>query len=294
MQILNKGLSLKSGVPIQPGVVYVRELVVHEEINIKIGEDNSLFFFIEEGSLNIEINGKNFLVSEKQFMILLAGDTIHIDYKEHQFNGYAFITSINFLIEYTNKFKLYHYLNLFRFNPLISLSEQNAEYLKIYKYVLDKKLNQTTGYYELNLTFRALIEAIGAEVMEACSKIGSYTDNGIINRSEFIYKQFITLLAKEEIHPRNVKWYADKLNISPKVLLGACMNVTGKPASEWIKEYLMIDIKKTLADSNLTIKEAAYILNYPNLTYFGKCVRRWFGITPTELRYKLLQKTDIP
>ena len=88
-------------------------------------------------------------------------------------------------------------------------------------------------------------------------------------------------------HRREVEWYADKLCISPKYLSDVCRKCSGRPASEWIKDYVMFDIRSQLKNSTKSIKEISNRLGFSSLTFFGKCIRRWFGQSPTELREHL-------
>ncbi|MDE6555622.1 MAG: helix-turn-helix domain-containing protein [Duncaniella sp.] len=86
-----------------------------------------------------------------------------------------------------------------------------------------------------------------------------------------------------------MKWYADRLCISSKYLSKVCNICSGRSASDWIREYVMYDIRSHLKNSSLSIKEVANRLGFSSLTFFGKSVRRWFGVSPTELR-ALLRK----
>lgn len=95
------------------------------------------------------------------------------------------------------------------------------------------------------------------------------------------------MLATTTVHYHHVEWYACRLNVSAKHLSQVCRKCSGRPASAWIKDYSMLDIKRHLADDKLSIKEVAYLLEYPNLSFFGKCVRRWFGMSPSDLRKSL-------
>ncbi|MBD5266851.1 MAG: AraC family transcriptional regulator [Bacteroides sp.] len=95
------------------------------------------------------------------------------------------------------------------------------------------------------------------------------------------------------IRPREVEWYARKLNISSKYLLKICRDNSNKSPSEWIRKYCMLDVKCHLLNSSISIKEVANKLGYSSSGFFGKTVKRWFGITPTELRESLRDKTTI-
>ena len=79
---------------------------------------------------------------------------------------------------------------------------------------------------------------------------------------------------------RDVKFYADKLNISPKYLSNICKRVSGKSASIIINQYVIKSIKHSLIYTNKSIKEIALELNFENISFFGKYTKRVLGLSP--------------
>ena len=75
-----------------------------------------------------------------------------------------------------------------------------------------------------------------------------------------------------------------KLNISSKYLSNTCKSNSGKTAYEWIIEYAVEDISRCLSHSDMSIKEIAGYLDFPNLSFFGKFVKAHLGCSPTEYR----------
>ena len=88
----------------------------------------------------------------------------------------------------------------------------------------------------------------------------------------------------ERMKKRPVYYYADALYITPKYLTVVCKEVSGKTASDWIEEYLAEDISFYLRNTSKSMKEICEILNFPNVSFFGKYVRQHFGMTPTDYR----------
>lgn len=86
--------------------------------------------------------------------------------------------------------------------------------------------------------------------------------------------------------------YADSLCVTPKYLSTVCKQVTGKTALHWINEYVQVDIRHWLKNSDKTIKEIAGLLEFPNISFFGKYCRAHFGVSPTELRKRLQEQQE--
>ena len=102
--------------------------------------------------------------------------------------------------------------------------------------------------------------------------------------SDSHFQRFLTLLTQSEVKHRTVESYANELCITPKYLSIVCKKHSGKTANEWICEYVMEDIRYYLKHTDLSIKQVADLLGFPNPSFFGKYVKDHFGLTPIEFR----------
>ena len=62
-----------------------------------------------------------------------------------------------------------------------------------------------------------------------------------------------------------------------------------KTALEWIREYTEADVRYYLLNTDLSVKEIAEELGFPNLSFFGKFCRRAFGYSPNDFRKEMLR-----
>jgi AraC-like DNA-binding protein len=113
---------------------------------------------------------------------------------------------------------------------------------------------------------------------------------GLIHQGEVLFKSFIKLLTECKVKPRRVTWYANQLCITPKYLSFVCKQVSGKTALEWINEYVLIDVRHWLKNSDRSIKEIADLLDFPNISFFGKYCRAHLGMSPMKYRRELRGK----
>jgi AraC-like DNA-binding protein len=77
-----------------------------------------------------------------------------------------------------------------------------------------------------------------------------------------------------------VSFYAEEMNLTPNYLSGLMKTYSGKTASEWIDEYVIIEAKTLLKFSGFNIQQVAYKLNFPNQSTFGKYFKRLTGMSP--------------
>ena len=71
-------------------------------------------------------------------------------------------------------------------------------------------------------------------------------------------------------------------------LSSVCKATCGETASMLIHKAVTKDIADLLSYSNKSIKEIMVELDFPSLSFFGKYVKKHFGVGPKEYRSKRL------
>lgn len=102
------------------------------------------------------------------------------------------------------------------------------------------------------------------------------------NRPSNYVSEFIRLLQLHYMSERSVSFYADKLFISPKYLSLLVKKTTGRSASRWIDDRVIMEARNLLRYSNKNIQQVAYMLNFSNQSSFGKYFKHLTGMSPTE------------
>lgn len=103
---------------------------------------------------------------------------------------------------------------------------------------------------------------------------------------EELVKQFILMQQDATQEGRTVAAIAARLNVTPKYLSELVRQSTGKTAYEVITETTVQAIANQLRYSTLSIKEVAHLLQFDNLSFFGKYCRKHLGLSPTAYRQK--------
>jgi AraC-like DNA-binding protein len=86
----------------------------------------------------------------------------------------------------------------------------------------------------------------------------------------------------------NVAFYADKLFVTPKRLTDICRSQTGKNALDLIEEYVILEAKDLLENTDLSIGQIADELNFTTQSSFGRYFKRLTGQTPWNYRHDRL------
>ncbi|RDV13253.1 helix-turn-helix domain-containing protein [Pontibacter diazotrophicus] len=83
---------------------------------------------------------------------------------------------------------------------------------------------------------------------------------------------------------RGVSFYADALDITPKHLNSLCRQYLHTTVADMQHKRLLIESKRLLFFSSLSVKQIAYQLGFEDTSYFVRFFKRITGLTPTQLR----------
>ncbi|TGD81645.1 AraC family transcriptional regulator [Hymenobacter wooponensis] len=105
-----------------------------------------------------------------------------------------------------------------------------------------------------------------------------------ISRSQQLVAGFRQLVQAHCAEERSVQFYADALCITPKYLTELVKEVTGRTASEWIAEAVVLEAKALLQDPALTVHQVAAGLQFVDQFAFSRFFKRGTGLSPTAYR----------
>lgn len=101
-----------------------------------------------------------------------------------------------------------------------------------------------------------------------------------------LFEKFKEVLVKEFIQQRSVMFYADSLNVTAKYLSEVIKKNSGKTASEWIDDIVILEAKVLLQDKSITINQISTMLHFSNQSVFGKFFKNNTGLSPVAYRKK--------
>lgn len=107
--------------------------------------------------------------------------------------------------------------------------------------------------------------------------------------SVLIAKKFMLLIETHFLVTTSVSEYAKILNITANHLNETVKKTTGRTAGEWIRNRLVLEAKRLLIYSELTISEIAYHLNFDNVSYFGRLFKKYTDCSPGDFRGKSIK-----
>lgn len=99
-------------------------------------------------------------------------------------------------------------------------------------------------------------------------------------RKRRLFNDFMSMLEHDYRRNRNLGFYAEKLNITPKYLNIIVKSITGHTAKELIDHYVVLKIKQDLRHSNSPVKQLAWDYNFCDASFFTRYFRQHTGMTP--------------
>ena len=106
-----------------------------------------------------------------------------------------------------------------------------------------------------------------------------------LGRGEVIFEEFMELVRQYSKQERNVRFYARRLNITPKYLSTVSKDVSGKTAARWIDEAVILEQKPAalFGHEHPGDRLSPQLLDQ---SFFGKYFKQHTGYSPSRFKRK--------
>ncbi|MBK0379301.1 AraC family transcriptional regulator [Mucilaginibacter segetis] len=221
--------------------------------------DGHSFFLLEQGTVQLEIDFQSCTLTAPAVIY------IHPDQVHFTLNSEALI--VNSLVM-TDEFVRPEYLNsLGELVPAPPIALRPGQLLLILEmFALTIKL-QTTG--------RAFIDSCNAIAAWVMDQYAGTTEPH--SRFEVINRSFRKLLEQHYRTDKRPAAYAEKLHLSVPYLNECVKNVTGYPVSHHIRQRVILEAKRLLYHTPLSVKEISALLGYDDYPYFSRLFTKMTG-----------------
>lgn len=255
--------------------------------------DMIMMLYCVKGRLQGEINGKTY-TAESGDMVVCLPNSFLCNYMmtpdfECKIIGLSYTASRNNTQITKDVLDTMSYVAN---NPVIHLDKERQALIAQYYGIIFHKIKYPHGYFHKEI-MHSIFQCAFYELCAIIAPNIDYKDDGgSMKQANLLFSKFIEMLNNNGGKVRSVKKYAEALCITPKYLSFISKTVSKRTALDWIHEYTMKTIVRYLKHSNLSIKEIADILEFPNLSFFGKFTKNHLGVSPTEFRRMQSMKKD--
>lgn len=245
-----------------------------------------LFAFCDKGSVEYTIDTYRQTVTAGHCIIVSTGQVIDKVEMSPDCEGRTVVISQQYVQEVLTGMRDLSSIFLFsRLHPVFEMSRHDARSILSFYLLIRQKVGETEHRFRHD-TVRALLQAFLYDAGNIFWKVFNHEDR-TNKRADEIFMSFIDLVEKHFRHERRVGWYARQLAITPKYLSETVRQISRQTPNEWIDSYVMLELRVALKTTNLTIKEIAEKMHFPNQSFMGKYFKEHSGMSPKEYRKQL-------
>lgn len=241
-----------------------------------------VFNICVNGSAKIKINYQEYKITTNNLFVIFPKHIFSIWECSPDLDIKTVLISLDFLYHspITPNLDLFKSVDMY---PCIKLDKKQLnDILKIYSVAqrynnfTEKLSNQIQTTLTLSITL----------MITACFANQQSNINASHSRQECLTRNFFKLLLKFYETEKRVSFYASKLCITPKYLTMVVKSVTNHSAQNWINEVVLIEAKRLIRITELTIQQISEKLHFSTASSFVRFFRIHTGYTPLEYRKK--------
>lgn len=239
-----------------------------------------LFIIDGEGQHFIDFKPYDY---KKGSLIFLSKEQVHAFQENEGREAYFLLFTEHFLEKNPGNSNLIQQLSIYNYHlyePVIHLSEEQFHQLHNIARTIKKEYDDPDDFATEDIIqsylriFLFQAERIRKQHLEKQTKPYYYEEFG----------HFQSLLQQHIFENRQVAYYAEKLGFSTKKLNRITQEVVQMPAKTYINDMLILEMKRFLMNTALSIKEIAYKTGFESPTNFVKFFRKNESITPAAFR----------
>ncbi|MDN3693594.1 helix-turn-helix transcriptional regulator [Chryseobacterium tructae] len=169
-----------------------------------------------------------------------------------------------------------------RWKPVITLQPEEIRLQRELVTLIQDFYHKPSSPRKIEM-LRHLVMALMCLISEAYSGLADQ-NSFIKNRTHEIIDDFYLLLSKYATQQRSVKFYAEKLHLTPQYLSTFLKQKTGKSVLQWIDHAMILYAKTQLKSTNLSIKQISHELHFENSSVFCRFFKKITGVSPRAFR----------
>ncbi len=240
-------------------------------------DDHYIFFLLESGSGSVMIDFIDVPLPEHSLYYILPTQ-VHQRIQNHATDGWVIAVDTALIPpECRNVFEN----NLLLQKPHLLSTSYLQQFRELMALLFLKYKEDNSGSFYV-LAIHSLLQSFFA--IAATCYSGGVAMNLKVSRPLQLKNQFKNLLTAEIRTLKSPAAFAAKLNVSEAYLSEILKKTTGFPPSYWIQREIIMEAKRLLYYSDLTVKEIAHDLGYTDHSYFSRLFSKNTGTSAIVFR----------
>lgn len=241
------------------------------------------FLLCRQGSIFLIMDERQYQVREGDLYVYPAFSQTSILSVSDDFQGMIGRADFDFVLSSLDSIADTQSHIYIRFHPLVSLTPTQYQCIeKLIEGICSRKAICTSLAPQV---VAALVQAFCYEVIDV------YITN---SREEFkskkqtrkdkVFQNFLVALHRNFRMHRDVSFYAEHLNLTPRYFSTLVHEVSGRTPLQWIVLFVITEAKQLLSNPKTSIKEVANKLNFSEQSFFRRYFKLYTGYSPSEYR----------
>lgn len=230
------------------------------------------------GSCRIKINLEELEVKAPQLITLMPGQIFELLSDMETLEGYVISLSKKFIDKVNLPGWQYQYMKMYN-HPITNINQEMLTSLSIFYTILHRAATNEQNPFRLQIIENLISIFYYGGVSSFKTDIDTHMEH-----KNHIVANFLELVQQNYREQRLIQYYAGRLCITPKYLSKLVKEHTGRAATDWIEQHVILEARALLQSSDLSIQQIATLLNFPNQSFFGKYFKRATGVSPKQYR----------
>lgn len=253
--------------------------------------DRCGFFLCTSGTAEVTMADDPYEVGVGDVMIYTPSSLVRLISQSSDIQGYLFEVSLDFMLPAVQRVMDVSHILYIRDNPLLHIEGDNAaefcrqidELSQLMPVICAEapELEKIASEIVKSKAYTLLYELLYMYFRHHTVKIG---DKG---RHNMVLQNFVVHLFSHYRREREVAFYAGLQNMTPRYFSSIIKEQSGRPASMWINNLVISQMRQMLDDPALSVKEVSVRFNFPSQSFFGKYFKLHAGMSPKEYRRSL-------
>lgn len=235
--------------------------------------------WVDEGKSIQTIDFKKYELAERSLFFISPGQVHEFEEWKPLKGGTIMFTADFFLMhQHQNKLFELSFLDNMYSNPNLSLTL--SEYQEI-RQTIDNIYKESLKELRNVELLQAFLNVLLLQVQQA---IDNTTTLMYTKKSLQLYKRFIQLLEHNFQENKTAADYADALHVSQRHLSRVVNEIANISTTRVIQERSMLEAKRLLCFSDMSVSEISDRLAYYDSSYFAKLFKKIEGVAPLRFR----------
>lgn len=240
--------------------------------------------WIKEGNYDYDIDMNKYHVMDNTLLFVAPGQYHFFENVINNVGTAFFFTEdffCNILPNLANKikFSLFDSLHLLRIESE-ETKDRISSLFQLLSSLLNNKERDTMG----DMAFYSCLSCLLCNIMNSREFNGGVEGVRVLPEKHELYLQYLNLVENNYKTCHLVKYYAQELNVSQKILTLCTEQNAHKTPLIIIRERLLLEAKRLLLYSDLRISNIAYELGFCEPSHFVKFFGKHMGDTPSQFR----------